>query len=317
MRVATVAHGRVAFLGAPDFEPHAPASADWAQVRFFAVRGGAWQAAAEEAREWGPDATVVFRPQDVSAEFAASLPGAMKLGIIPTPLFIEDEVRRLQLNTGADTGGFRWLTYLEWPPPPALARLPLLQSLPLPVDTARFAAGPRLERRGFLVPDWARPSPSALARMQAYAPIEVLPGDMPLAQVLERLAEAGVLLYSSRDVLGRFDALPMLAMAQGLLLISDSPFAPDWYIEPEDEFLLRPGDELIRAVDEFVRTPEAHKAVRIRAWQKLREAFDASGCFRRLLHDASLLASPREHLSRLAPPKVVSPAPEAAHDRSA
>jgi hypothetical protein len=317
MRVATTAYRRIAFLGAPDFEPHAPVSADWAEVRFFAVGGHAWQAAAEAAREWGPDATVVFRPQDVSAEFAASLPGAMKVGVIPTPLFLEEEVRRLQLNTGPDAGGFRWLTYLEWPPPPAIARLPILQSLPLPVDTARFSTGPRLERRGFLVPDWARPSPSALERMRTSAPIEVLPSDMPLAQVLERLGEAGVLLYSSRDALGRFDALPLLAMAQGLLLVSDSPFAPDWYIEPEDEFLVRPGDELIRAVDEFVRIPEAHKAVRIRAWQKMREAFDASACFRRLLHDASLLASPREHLALVAAPMAVSPVRDAAHDRSA
>jgi hypothetical protein len=319
MRVATPAYGRVAFLGEPSFEPHVPVSADWAEVRFFPVHDGVWQDAIEAAREWGAHATIVFRPQDVSPELAGRLPGAMKVGVIPTPLFSAEEFQRLELNSSPESGGFRWLTYLEWPPPAELARLPLLQVLPLPVDTARFAAGPRLGQRGLVTVDWACPQRHLLERIRTMAPVEVLPPDMPLPQVIERMGNAGALLYSSRDALGRFDAVPMLAMAQGLMLISDSVFSHDWYIEPEDEFLPRVGDFMIRAVDEFLRFPEAHKAVRIRAWQKLLEAFDASACFKRMLYDASLLASPQAHLSRLAPQGAARPLVEAAaaHERSA
>lgn len=319
MRVAAAGYERVAFLGEPGFEPHVPRSADWTQARFFPVREGGWQEAMAAAGEWGAQACVVFRPQELSLELAARLPGEMKVGVIPAPVFSAEEFQRLARTSGPDSGGFRWLSYMEWPPPPELARLPLLQVLPLPVDTARFAAGPRLERRGLVTVDWACPDRHLLERIQLMAPVEVLPSGMPMPEVLERLASAGVLLYSSRDMLGRFDVLPLLAMAQGLLLVSNSSFSPDWYIEPEDEFLPRMGEDMIRAVDEFMRFPEAHKAVRIRAWQKMREAFDASACFKRMLHDASLLASPRVHLSRLAGQKDTRPQSEvvAADERSA
>jgi hypothetical protein len=312
MRVASPAYGRVAFLGDPSFEPHVPVSADWAEVRFFPVHGSEWEDAVEAARQWGAHATIVFRPQDVSPELAVRLPGAMKVGVIPAPLFSAEDFRGLELNAGPESGGFRWLTYLESPPPSELARLPLLQVLPLPVDTARFAAGPRLGQRGLITVDWACPHQNLLERIRTIAPVEVLPSDMPLPQVIERLGSAGALLYSSRDALGRFDTVPMLAMAQGLLLISDSTFAPEWVIEPEDEFLPRVGDFMLRAVDEFLRIPEAHKAVRVRAWQKLREAFDASACFKRMLYDASLLASPQAHLARLTAQGATRPVPEAA-----
>ncbi|MFY0578170.1 hypothetical protein ACN28S_31040 [Cystobacter fuscus] len=262
---------RVAFLGRPLFEPHVPLDAKWAETRFFAVESERWAEAIEAARQWGADASIVFRPQDVAPELAALLPGTLRVGVIASPVFAQAELTRLALNSGPGVEGFRWLTYLDSPPPAEMARLPVLQTMPLPVDTARFVAGPRLEQRRLLVVDWARPAPALMTRLRQMAPLEVLPSDASLAQISAALDSAGVLIYSTRDLLGRFDALPLRALARGLLLISDNTFLPDWYIEQEDEYLPRNGDLMLQAVDEWVRMPELFKAVRIRAWQKMRE----------------------------------------------
>lgn len=292
---------RIAFLGRAAFEPHVPLQAPWAQTRFFPVdAGSAWAPAIDEARQWGANASVVFRPQDVTPDLAARLPGALRLGLIPAPLFDAGDLARLASNSGAEGRGFRWLTYPEWPPPPELSRLPVLQTLPLPVDTARLGPGPRLEQHRVLVADWARPPAPVLERLRALTPVEVLACEASPAQVSQALERAGVLLYASRDALGRFDALPLRALAHGLLLISNSAFPAEWYIEPEDEFLPRPEEQMARAVEHALRVPAPGRAVRIRASQKVREAFDASACFQRALHDASLLADPVAHLASLA-----------------
>jgi hypothetical protein len=130
-------------------------------------------------------------------------------------------------------------------------------------------------------------------------PVELLPRGLESSALLERLEGAGVLLHSSHEPLGLKDPLPMLALSRGLLLIADRPFPADWYVEPEDEFLVREGEDMARAVEEFMRMPGSFQAVRVRAWQKVREAFDASAAFQRLLHDASLLGGVEGHLSRL------------------
>jgi hypothetical protein len=297
MRILTPpAAQRIAFLGEPGFEPHVPHTADWALTRFLPVTEGNWLAAAEEAHQWGADVSLVFRPQDIGPEAVARLPG-LKIGLIPAPLFGAEAFGRVAAVSRPGGNGFHWLTYLEWPAPRELSGLPLLQTQPLPVDTARFAAGPRLARRALLVPEWAQPPRHVLERIREFAPVEVLPMHATPEQMAARLDEAGSLLYSSRDLLGRFDSLPLLALARGLLLIADNPFPSDWYIEPEDDFLLRAGDHQVAAVDEWQRMPEGYKAVRIRAWQKMREAFDASTAFKRMVHDASLLGTPEAHLA--------------------
>jgi hypothetical protein len=64
-----------------------------------------------------------------------------------------------------------------------------------------------------------------------------------------------------------------------------------WGIEVEDEYLCRPSvDDLLRAVEEAVRVPASVRAVRARAWQKVRETFSAESVYRRLVHDALLFA---------------------------
>ncbi|TSC31424.1 hypothetical protein [Corallococcus sp. Z5C101001] len=311
---------RVAFLGEPAFEPHVPVQAAWAEVRFFPVTAGRWKDAIGAAQAWGANATLVFRPQDLTPELAARLPGSMSIGVIPAPLFSADEMERLSRMSGPDVKGFRWLTYLETPTSPELARLPLLQTLPLPVDTARCPTGPRLDCRRVLVADWASPTPEALEALRKVGPVDVLPSQATAGDITRALEQAGTLVYASRDLMGRFDPLPLLAMAHGLLVIADTVFAPEWNIEPEDEFLYRPDGQWARSLDETVRMPVSFRAVRIRAWQKMREAFDASACFQRVLHDAHLFADPVAHLASLrpvGPPVAVPVAVEAARSPEA
>ncbi|WP_375760007.1 hypothetical protein [Corallococcus exercitus] len=300
---------RVAFVGEPAFEPHVPVQAAWAEVRFFPVTSGQWEPALDAAQAWGANATLVFRPQDLTPELAARVPGAMRIGVIPAPLFSAEEIERLASISGPDVKGFRWLTYLETPTSPELARLPLLQTLPLPVDTARCPTGPRLDVRRMLVADWASPTPEALEHLRKLGPVDVLSSHATPEEVSQALEKAGTLVYASRDLMGRFDPLPLLAMAHGLLVIADTVFAGEWNIEPEDEFLYRPDGQWARSLDEVFRMPVSFRAVRIRAWQKMREAFDASACFQRVLHDAHLFADPVAHLASLTPtrPPVAVP----------
>jgi hypothetical protein len=223
----------------------------------------------------------------------------MKIGLIPAPLDDFETFAKLKDLTGQGSNALQWLTWPESPVPAELAGLPWLQTLPLPVDTSRFTEGPRLQRTHILAPEWASPAAPVLESIRKRASVELLPRGLEPSALLERLEDAGVLLYSSHEPLGRADPLPMLALARGLLLIADTPFPADWYVEPEDEFLVRGGEDMVRAVDALTRMPGSFHAVRVRAWQKVREAFDASSAFQRLLHDASLLGDMKGHLSRL------------------
>lgn len=280
--------GKVAFLGRSAFEPHVPRTVDWAEVRFFALGGDGGAAAVEEARAWGAETSLVFEPWRLGGDVLSRLPG-MKVGLVPSPPDDPETFAKLKALAGPGTNALRWLTWPEAPVPSELAGLPWLQTLPLPVDTSRFTEGPRLQRTHLLVPEWASPSADVLERIGQLAPVERLPRGLEPFALLERLEGAGVLLYSSREPPGRSDPLPMLALARGLLLIADKPFPADWYVEPEDEFLVRGGEDMVRAVEALTRRPGSFHAVRVRAWQKVREAFEASSAFQRLIHDAALL----------------------------
>lgn len=286
---------RIAFLGSPNFELHVPLAADWAHVRFFPVTRG-WTEAIEAAAAWSAEICIVFAPQELSPDEVTRLPG-LTIGVLPTPLSIP-ALEALAAREQAQARGFRWFTRVDGPFPRAGVSLPFLQSLPLPVDTRRFARGPLLDRKTVLVPEWAAPPPDVLEHVRKLASVEILRGTADTDATLEALERNGVLLYAARDLLGRFDALPQVALASGLLLISETPFPGDWYVEAEDDFIVRPRWELLGAVDEFIRMPELFKAVRIRGWQKMQEAFDASSGFKRLVHDAELFADPRAHLAR-------------------
>lgn len=294
------ARKKVAILGRPLFEPHVPRTAGWAELRFLALGDDSGTAAADEARTWGADTCIVLEPQRLGESAAARLPG-LKIGVVPAPFDDAGSLERLKRLTARGSAGLRWLTWPEAPVPTGLTGLPWLQTLPLPVDTDRCTDGPRLRRTGLLVPEWASPGTAMLERLRERLPVELLPGGLEPPALLERLEGAGVLLYSAREPLGRRDPLPLLALARGLLLLSETPFLADWNVEPEDEYLVRGGEELVRTVDALARRPGSFHAVRVRAWQKVREAFDASAAFQRLLHDASLLEDVEAHLARLPP----------------
>jgi hypothetical protein len=287
------ARTKVAILGRPMFEPHVPRTAGWAGLRFLALGEDEGAAAVEEARTWGAEACLVLEPQRLAPGVVARLPG-MKLGIVPFPLDGDEAFAKLSALVRPDSSGLRWLTWPESQVPSGLASLPWLQTLPLPVDTHRFSEGPRLQHTRLLVPEWASPASPVLERIRERADVERLPRGLAPSALLERLEGAGVLLHGSHEPLGRSDPLPMLALSRGLLLIADTAFPADWYVEPEDEFLVRRGEAMVRAVDELVRRPGSFHAVRVRAWQKVQEAFDASALFQRLLHDASLLSGGEE-----------------------
>jgi|GEM_PF-3280797 len=289
----SAARTKVAILGRPMFEPHVPRTAGWAELRFLALGEDEGAAAADAARTWGAEACLVLEPQRLERGVVARLPG-MKIGIVPFPLEGDEAFAKLSALVGPEGSGLRWLTWPESAVPSRLASLPWLQTLPLPVDTHRFSEGPRLQRTRILVPEWASPALPVLERIRERAEVERLPRGLAPSALLERLEGAGVLLHGSHEPLGRSDPLPMLALSRGLLLIADTAFPADWYVEPEDEFLVRHGEAMVRAVDELVRRPGSFHAVRVRAWQKVHEAFDASALFQRLLHDASLLSGVEE-----------------------
>ena len=52
----------------------------------------------------------------------------------------------------------------------------------------------------------------------------------------------------------------LLAMAHGTLLITNSRFPDELYIEPEDDYLPRHGDDILRTVDEAIRMPGSTRA---------------------------------------------------------
>ena len=289
---------RLGFLGPEAFEPHAPGSTDWAESQFFSVRDGDWDSAVDRAATWQPDVCVVFGPHQVERSALSRLRG-LKVGVIAAPLPGPEALDRLRKVTTGDAHGFRWLTYFENPAPAGLADLPLLQTLPLPIDTSRTPTAIRFDQHTILVPEWASPGEAMLKELRQLAPTRLIPFGSTTRELLSALSTAGVVVYSSRDLLGRLDPLPLLALGHGLLLVADTCFPPDWYIEPEDEFLVRGGDQLVPAVDAHLRMPEAYRSVRVRAWQKIREAFDASAAFKRLVHDAWMFGDVHSHLARV------------------
>lgn len=285
---------RVVFLGAAELERHFPSRCDWASVRFVVVAPDTAGAAVEATLAFSPDVTVVADPQDLHGARLDLLPGVKVAMITPRSAARGDAsalARRLRAWAGARH--FDYFTWFEEPPRDAEA-LPLLQVLPLPVDTERCLSRPQLELRRVLVPTWAGPPPSCLARLRQCAEIVELPPLVAPDSWSEVLGTGGALVYWSRGPLGRLDPLPLSALANGLLVIANTPFPGPWGIEAEDEYLLRPSqDMVVRAVQESVRFPDAMRAVRMRAWQKAREAFSADGAFHRLVHDALLFQKSR------------------------
>lgn len=289
---------RLAFLGHAAFELHVPASADWAEVRFFPV-GTGWKGSMEEAAAWAPTHSIVFAPTGLEPHFLTALPG-MKIAVLPTPM-TGTSIEALDcLCQPRLAGGFRWVTSPDAQRAADGKGLPFLQSLLLPVDMARFTRGPQASVRHVMVPSWAQPAPNVLKKLKRLATVEILPEASDVSRAVGDLDRTGVLVYAATGLLGRFDPFPLFALASGNLVIASTPFPADWNIEPEDEVLVRPEQSMVTTLEEVLQSPVIYEAVRIRAWQKMRECFDASAVFKRLLHDAQLFSDLPGHLSHLA-----------------
>ncbi len=282
---------RFALLGAPDLEIHFPSRCPWSTARFVAVEPGRWATAVDETLAFAADVVIVAEPHEIPPAELARLPG-IKLGMVARPGPSSDDVARLAASSSEPRGNarFDFFTWFEEPPAEA-ADLPVLQILPLPVDTERCLAEPRLDLRRVLVPAWSRPPSGCLARLRRNAQVTEIPLAAAPSSWAELLAEGGTLVYWSRATLGRIDPLPLLALANGLLVVANTGFPRSWAVEQEDEYLVRESeDALALAVEESLRIPDSMRAVRVRAWQKVREAFSADGAFHRLVHDALLFA---------------------------
>jgi hypothetical protein len=275
---------RLAFIGEPEFELHAVSECDWAETRYFPVTEGGWAKPIAEAARWSPDFSFVFGPEGLPAHATAKLPG-MKVGVVARPIF--DPARAARL---LDLDDFAGITYFESPVPPELSKARLLQTLPLPVDGARLPRAPKLDARRILVPQWATPGLGEFAQLKNFGGLEVLPAKLKTAALIKQLEAGGVLVYCGADRLGRADPLPILAMGCGLLVVATTEFVTDWGIEPEDDYLPREAGQLVQAVDEVLRMPELSRAVRVRGWQKVREAFEAGAAYKRLVHDVLAFA---------------------------
>jgi hypothetical protein len=282
---------RVAFLGSPELALHFPSRCTWATARFIAAEEGRWSAAVDEAVALGPDVAVVADPAAMPADELARLPGR-KIGMVTRPPSPAELAALAAAATGA--AGFDAYTWFEDPPPEANA-LPVVQVLPLPVDVERCLAAPRLEERRVIVPAWARPGRAWLAQLRSCADVAEIPLSADPAEWPRLLASGGALVHWSHATLGRLDPLPLLALGQGLLVVASRPFPAAWGVEQDDEYLVRADEAaLVRAVEDAARTPEPTRAVRVRAWQRVRESFSADAAFHRLVHDALRfdLASP-------------------------
>ncbi len=300
MRFAPLGDVRVAIVADRSFAPHLPSACEWARLELLECEGAQLGPALDRAAALSPAVTVIVQPHEFPAADVARLPG-LKIGVVASPLGVAADAAPLRALAAPDLGDrrVRWFTTLEAPPPGA--ELPVLMTFPLPVDTGRCLAAPRLEASRVLVPAWASPPRTTMERLRAIAPVDVLPFEADPATWDEHLAGAGVVVAWSAGVLGRLDPLPVRALANGLLLVANREFPADWGIEVEDEYLVRPDpDALAKAVEEAVRTPLTARAVRVRAWQRVRECFAAGDAFHRLVHDALLLADPAAAASRLA-----------------
>jgi len=291
---------RVAFLGAAELERHFPSRCGWASSSSVVVAPDGVEAAVAATIALAPDVTVVADPQDLPGARLDLMPGVKIAMITPRSCSGGDaSALARQLRAWPGSRHFDYFTWFE-EPPRDLEDLPVLQVLPLPVDTERCLPMPQLELRRILVPTWARPPPSCLARLRQCAEIVDLPPLVAPSAWSDALSAGGTLAYWSRGPLGRLDPLPLAALANGLLVIANTPFPGPWGIEAEDEYLLRPGqDMLVRAVQESVHFPDTMRAVRVRAWQKVRECFSAETTFHRLVHDALLFRNPS--LSKVGP----------------
>jgi hypothetical protein len=273
---------RIAFLGSRKFELQVPAEDDSGETSFFAVAEDSRPSIAD-AHRFGPDVTFVFDPFSFHGSELDSVPG-IKIGVVnkqPSPGELNEAVRRHRAGLRV----FDWFTWFKEPPSQA-SDLPFLAVVGAVVDTRRLPDPPALERVEVAVPTWARPPDESISA-------EFLPANTDPLQLREVLSRHGILLYYSKEPLELSDPALVLALGHGQLVISNQAFPAQCGLEEEDEYLVRPVKEWPELISKEREGVGYFRAVRVRAWQKVRELFDASRVFRRLATDARLLVARR------------------------
>lgn len=270
---------RIAFLAPPQLACCLPLSGEWASLKFFDVTRG-WARAATEAAFFRPELTYVVLDDAFDPSALKGLSG-FKVGMVTRPP---------HGKAGPwDLAGWRerGLDLITWYEPPPYGEASAAAMLPLPVDRSRIKP-PQLQHRGIVVPRWAAPAPAVMEKLCEHEEVIILEPQGSMERQLELLDANGIFVCATYDATGRLDPLPLQAMARGLLVIAMTDFPPLWGIEAEDDFLLRPEDKLLATIDEVRRIPDTARAVRMRAYQKVAEFFDADEVFKRLTFDMFL-----------------------------
>ncbi len=269
---------RLAFLAGPQHRASLPLAGQWADVRFFDTSRG-WALAGTEAALFRPDVSFFIFDEAFEPASTAGLPGT-KVGMVVRPPH----------GAGGPWPLDTWRTSVDlvtWFEPPPTSEPGPLAIIPLPVDRSGLQP-PDFKRRSLVVPRWAAPPHDVLERLAKLEDLVVLEPQGRLEDHLKLIASAGLFLAATYDAIGRLDPLPLQALARGLLVVTTTAFPPLWGIEPEDDYLVRPEARLLEAVDECSRIPDTTRAVRLRAFQKTAELFDADEVFQRLTVDVLL-----------------------------
>ena len=264
----------VLFAGHPEFALQAPSECGWARTRFVPIEES-WDRAIEEITNILPDVCIFYNPDALTQSQLQQIPG-LKIGVL-TREYSSAQLRQLSQLTFK--GGLRWFTSPE-PTTGAREILPVLQTLPPLVDTVCLPSSPDFSVNTALVLG-SRDSNPKLDDIE-----RLREGKDPQA-ILRVLKQSGVVLCSADA--GEYPQL--LALALGQLLVRDRELPRHWGFESEDEYLIRPSEDWIRMLAEVQRAPGRFRPVRIRAWQKVREMFDASAVMQRLVCDARWLAA--------------------------
>lgn len=279
MKVSVPSGLRLAMVAPHALRPTLPLHATWADVRMFETDKG-WGKALRAASLTRPDVTFCVLDEHFEPSAAASV-GGLKVGLISRPPFGANGPWPVdQWRSALDA-----VTWYE-PPPPGFGDPDAI--VPLPVDRARLGP-PDFTKRRIVVPRWAAPSASILERLSLMEELVLLEPQASLEHHLELLDSGGVFITVNYDATGRLDPLPLQALARGLLVVATTAFPPLWGIEPEDDFLVRPEDKILATVDEYKRIPDTARLVRMRAFQKAAEFFDADQVFQRLLVDVLMV----------------------------
>jgi hypothetical protein len=258
----TMPRPRIAFLFEARSSLHVPSRCDWADVERVEVAAGEWKDACRRLSA-EVDATVAFDPGSAAPALRAA-PG-LRLALVMDP---GRGAPVVAARASGDIDAFTWPERWRGGAP-----VPF-QALPPPLDEVRLGGRPRFERGELLVAQWAPPPPEVRARLGARA--RVLPASSTLEDVAAAAEHASAMVWCSGG--GEIPADPrfLVALARGLLVVTDAPPPADWALDPGDDVVVCASAEIPDVVSRVAADPTAFAPVRVRAWQRIRESFSSA-----------------------------------------